>query len=62
LQEPMGIADWWLVVRLERYTPASFDEATATRMTRELFEEWVREEAAHKMRELSVPSDATDPA
>jgi parvulin-like peptidyl-prolyl isomerase len=62
LQEPMGIADWWLVVRLERYTPASFDDATATRMTQELFEEWVREEATHKMKHLFAPNQATSPA
>jgi parvulin-like peptidyl-prolyl isomerase len=62
LQEPMGIADWWLVVRLESYTPASFDDATATRMTQELFEEWVREEATHKMKHLFAPNQATSPA
>ena len=29
LMEPFMIEQWWLVVRLERYTPACFDEAMA---------------------------------
>jgi len=62
LQEPMGIADWWLVVRLERFTPASFDEATAQQMTNELFQEWVRNEARLKIRQLPQPSSATTSA
>ncbi|MBM5817762.1 MAG: peptidylprolyl isomerase, partial [Cyanobacteria bacterium K_Offshore_surface_m2_239] len=38
------IEQWWLVVRLESLQPASFDDAMQTRMTQELFEEWVDEE------------------
>jgi parvulin-like peptidyl-prolyl isomerase len=53
LMEPFSIAEWWLVVRLESYTPASFDESTAERMARELFEEWVNEETTLKLRQLS---------
>jgi parvulin-like peptidyl-prolyl isomerase len=62
LQEPMGIAEWWLVVRLERYTPASFDEATAQQMTNELFQEWARDEARLKLRQLPVVSRAATTA
>jgi len=53
LMEPFQVADWWLVVRLESYTPASFDERTAERMARELFEEWANEETTLKVRQLS---------
>lgn len=62
LLEPMGIADWWLVVRLERYTPASFDESTAQQMTNELFQDWVRNEARLKLRQLPLTSPVTTSA
>ena len=39
--EPFRVETWWLVVRLESFTPASFDEATAARMVHELFEQWL---------------------
>jgi parvulin-like peptidyl-prolyl isomerase len=41
LRPPLAIEPWWLVVRLESLQPASFDDAMQTRMTHELFEEWV---------------------
>lgn len=44
LRPPLAIEQWWLVVRLETLQPASFDDAMQTRMTHELFEEWVEEE------------------
>lgn len=59
LMEPFQIAEWWLVVRLESYTPASFDAATAERMADELFNQWVREETSLRMRGLSAPGVAT---
>ncbi len=53
LLEPFPIADWWLVVRLESYTPASFDDVTSERMASELFEEWANEETTLRVRQLS---------
>ena len=35
--EPFRIQQWWLVVRLEQYEPAQFDQAMAQRMSLELF-------------------------
>lgn len=52
LMEPFSIGEWWLVVRLESYTPASFDEAIAQRMASELFEEWANEETTLRVRQL----------
>ena len=52
LLQPFQIETWWLVVRLESYTPASFDDATAERMARELFDQWVVEETTRKLRAL----------
>jgi len=52
LLEPFAIGEWWLVVRLESYTPASFDEATALQMAAELMDQWVQQEATRKISEL----------
>jgi parvulin-like peptidyl-prolyl isomerase len=49
LRPPFSIDPWWLVVRLESLQPASFDEAMQTRMTHELFEEWVEEEVKQRI-------------
>ena len=54
LMQPFQIAEWWLVARLETYTPASFDEATAGRMAAELFDQWAREETNRRMIALSA--------
>jgi parvulin-like peptidyl-prolyl isomerase len=60
LLQPFQIADWWLVVRLESYTPASFDAATADQMATELFEQWIREETGRKLRELLAARGGLD--
>jgi len=50
LMEPFRIAECWLVVRLESYTPANFDEATAEQMINELFNQWVRDETSRRIK------------
>ena len=52
LLQPFRIQDWWLVARLESYTPARFDEAVAEQMAGELFQEWVQQETAATMGRL----------
>jgi parvulin-like peptidyl-prolyl isomerase len=52
LMQPFQIEQWWLVVRLESYVPASLDEATAQQMARELFEEAVEEQVMRHLLEL----------
>ena len=54
LMQPFSIADWWLVARLESYTPASFNEEMASQMSNELFDQWVRQEADRRMVQLSA--------
>jgi parvulin-like peptidyl-prolyl isomerase len=49
LRPPLQIEPWWLVVRLESLQPASFDEAMQSRMTHELFEEWVQDEVKEQI-------------
>lgn len=58
LLEPFSIEQWWLVVRLERYLPASFDDAMRDKMCSELFEQWVQEEVAARL----TPTTKADPA
>jgi len=60
LLEPFQIEQWWLVVRLERYLPASFDQAMNQRMCDEQFDQWVQEEVARKLAGTSqITSAAT---
>ena len=49
LMGPIRIDEWLLVTRLESYTPATFDDAMAERLSRELFDQWVNQEAARKI-------------
>jgi parvulin-like peptidyl-prolyl isomerase len=52
LIEPFAAANWWLVVRLESYSPACFDDATAQLMCREVFEQWLGEETKQQLNNL----------
>ena len=52
LMEPFRIEKWWLVVRLESYSPATLDEETAQQMARELFEEAVEEAVQQRLNQL----------
>ncbi len=52
LMEPFRIGEWWLVTRLESYTPATFSPDMAKQMSKELFDVWVREETDSRMNKL----------
>lgn len=52
LMEPFRIEQWWLVVRLESFSPASLDDATAAQMARELFEEALEEQVERHVSQL----------
>jgi parvulin-like peptidyl-prolyl isomerase len=54
LLEPFRIENWWLVVRLESLSPASFDEATARQMAGELFQQWLAEAEQRRLAGLPV--------
>ncbi len=60
LLEPFRISDWWLVVRLERYEPATFTDEVSDQMCREMFDAWIDEETATNMSELE--SETTEQA
>ena len=52
LLQPFQIDQWWLVVRLERYDAAQFDDNTRQRMAQELFQEWLNQELLGRVRDL----------
>ena len=52
LMEPFRIGEWWLVTRLESYTPATFSPEMAKQMSKELFDVWTREETDSRMNKL----------
>ena len=53
LLEPFRISDWWLVVRLERYSPATFSNEISDRMCQELFAEWQKEQTLACLKQLT---------
>ena len=53
LLEPFCISDWWLVVRLERYSPATFTEEVSDQMCQEMFDAWIDEETATILSQLA---------
>lgn len=53
LLEPFQIENWWLVVRIESYTPAVLDDPTRIAMARELLEEWLQHEVKSQMLQLA---------
>ena len=59
LLEPFRISDWWLVVRLERYSPATFTDEVSDQMCQEMFDAWIDEETATSLSQLA--SEATEP-
>ena len=54
LKEPFRIDEWWLVTRLESYTPATFSPDVAKQMSKELFDVWVGEETDSRISKLPL--------
>jgi parvulin-like peptidyl-prolyl isomerase len=44
LWSPRSLADWFVIVRLEKFIPAKLDEAMRRHLMNELFENWVQEQ------------------
>ena len=61
LLEPFRISDWWLVVRLERYSPATFTDEVSDQMCREMFDAWIDEETATSLHQLSSETTGVAP-
>ncbi len=60
LLEPFRISDWWLVVRLERYSPATFTPEVSDRMCREMFDAWIEEQTATTLSRLEGEFSVSD--
>jgi len=54
LLEPFRIDRWWLIARLEKFSPATFDEKMADQMSMELLKEWVDQETSRRLSELDL--------
>lgn len=59
LLEPFPVDRWWVVVRLERFAPATFDQSMADQMSMELLQEWVKQETSHTLGLLQTDAKAT---
>ena len=53
LLEPFRISNWWLVVRLERYAPATFTDEISEKMCVEMFNSWIDEETTKILSQLA---------
>lgn len=60
LLEPFRISDWWLVVRLERYSPATFTDEISNQMCLEMFDAWVGEQVISCLEQLQTSSNDRD--
>ena len=60
LLEPFRISSWWLVVRLERYAPATFNDEVSDQMCDELFDVWLCQETAEVLNQMAA--EVTKPA
>ena len=58
LMEPFRISNWWLVVRLERYAPATFTDEVCEQMCEEMFNAWINEETATILSQLAFETSA----
>ena len=61
LLEPFRISDWWLVVPLERYSPATFTDEVSGQMCREMFVACIDEETATSLDQLSSETTGVAP-
>ena len=61
LLEPFRISDWWLVVRLERYAPATFTDEVSDQMCQEMFDAWTAEQTAASLSELATETTGQEP-
>jgi parvulin-like peptidyl-prolyl isomerase len=50
LAPPLQIADWFVIVRLEKFCPAQLDKSIQAQLIDELYEQWLQD----RLNELSV--------
>ena len=57
LIEPFQVENCWLLVRLEKLIPASFDEVVAEQMSSELFQQWLRDVVDERLSSIKEALD-----
>ena len=62
LLEPFKLDKWWLVARLEKIAPATFDEQMADKMSVELFQEWLKQETQNNLEKLNFNDSKETPS
>ena len=60
LLEPFKLDKWWLVARLEKIAPATFDGQMADKMSMELFQEWLQQETQSNLKKLNLNESKED--
>jgi parvulin-like peptidyl-prolyl isomerase len=58
LWEPRAIADWFVIIRLEKLMPAQLDEAMQQQLLNELFETWIQKQVQTRLQASSHVMEA----
>jgi parvulin-like peptidyl-prolyl isomerase len=61
LWPPRALAEWMVIVRLEKYMPARLDEAMRRQLIDEMFEDWIKKEI-QKVKTLQSLWSASSPS
>ncbi len=61
LWPPRSIGEWWVIVRLEQFLPAEFDDQARALLLQEQGERWLEEQIQQQMIELLATPDPTEP-
>lgn len=59
LWPPQVLAEWFVIIRLEKFMPAQLDDAMRRRLIDELFETWLKEEVQKVISLQSIQPSAT---
>ena len=52
LWPPFEIESWWLILRSERFIPATLNEAMESRLINEMYENWIKEKISNPITSL----------
>lgn len=61
LWPPRPIGEWWVIIRLEQFLPAKFDDQARALLLQEQGERWLEEQIQQQMSELLAPAETNEP-
>lgn len=61
LWPPTALEEWFIILRLEKFYPAQFDEHTRQQLLEELFENWIKEQI-QEIRGLKTMAEVAKPS